>query len=251
MSEADDLARGFGRVAEEYDLWRPGYPAAAIDWIAGKVDGRRAVEIGAGTGKATVELLRAGFTVTALEPDPAMAAVGEARVPGAEWVVASAESWSIGANSFDLLCGAQSWHWVPETTDGRMAESVVAGGAIVWMWNHPHLDTEIGLLGDLYARYMPEHQQSRRVANHRRDTEYWRDRLARVTRSVEVFEVPWARWLTAQEYVALIGTYSDHIALPHDDRTALQEAIRHRLLAQGDSIELSYVTRVYLGTIVA
>ena len=247
MTEPVDLARSFGRVAEEYDRWRPGYPVEAIDWIAGEVVGRRAVEIGAGTGKATVEFQRAGFAVTAVEPDPAMVAVGSARVPGAEWIVASAESWAGSPGAVDLIYGAQSWHWVPEAADARLAEALGDSGSMAWLWNHPDMASEIDLFGDLYARYMPEHGESRRVANHRRDTSYWRERLARIASDVKVFEMPWERTMRASEYTALIGTYSDHLALDPEDRSGLQEAIRHRLMAQGGSITLSYLTRVYLG----
>lgn len=248
MSEGVDLATSFGQVAQEYHRWRPGYPVAAIEWVAGQVEGRRALEIGAGTGKATIELLRAGFTVTAVEPDPAMVTVGRSRVPGAEWVVMAAERWSGDEGAFDLVFGAQSWHWVPENTDAPLAAALTAGGAMAWMWNHPDMGQEQDLFGDLYAHYMPEHHESLRVANHRRDGDYWRDRMARLTARVAVFELAWARSLTADEYVALVGTYSDHIALPPHDRTSLQEAIRSRLMKSGGPIEMSYLTRVYLGT---
>ena len=247
MTEPVDLARSFGRVAEEYDRWRPGYPVEVIAWIAGEVEGRRAVEIGAGTGKATVEFQRAGFAVTAVEPDPAMVAVGRARVPGAEWIVASAESWEASPGTVDLIYGAQSWHWVPEAADARLAGALADGGSMAWLWNHPDISSEIDLFGDLYARYMPEHGESRRVANHRRDTSYWRERLARIAADVKVFEMPWERTMRASEYTSLIGTYSDHLALAPEDRSGLLEAILHRLMDQGGSITLSYLTRVYLG----
>jgi trans-aconitate methyltransferase len=247
VTEPADLARSFGRVAEEYDRWRPGYPSEAVAWIAGEVAGRTAVEIGAGTGKATVEFLRMGFTVTAVEPDAAMAAVGEARVPGADWVVASAETWPGAESPVDLIYGAQSWHWVPEQEDARLAASLAADGAMAWMWNHPHLGPEEELFGDVYARYMPDHGESRRVALHRRDTSYWQGRMAGVAPDVQVFELPWERRLSADDYVALIATYSDHITLPPEDRAGLQAAIRDRLMGHGGVIELSYLTRVYLG----
>jgi ubiquinone/menaquinone biosynthesis C-methylase UbiE len=52
-------AQTFGQVAEEYDRWRPGYPDAAIDWLAPSAPARMA-DVGAGTGKLTSLLLGCG-----------------------------------------------------------------------------------------------------------------------------------------------------------------------------------------------
>ena len=94
---------------------------------------------------------------------------------------------------------------------------------------------------------MPDSEEGVRIANHRRDPSYWRERLELVVSDVEILEVPWERTLTADDYVSLIGTYSDHIALAHDDRLQLQQAIRQRLDSYGGSITVEYLTRVYLG----
>lgn len=246
MSDGE-IGLTFGQVAEEYDRLRPGYPPEAVAWLSGRVGGRRALEIGAGTGKATVEFLRAGFMVTALEPDQAMAAVGRARVPGAEWIVAAAETWPVALGAFDLVYGAQSWHWVDEGSDARLAAALGADGAMAWIWNHPDLGLEKERFGDLYARFMPG-PTSRREANHRRDPNYWRDRMARVLPEVETYETTWARRMSAADYVDLIATYSDHIVLPPEDRMSLQDGIRRRLMDSGGAITLGYVTRVYLGS---
>ena len=247
MSGRAELSRSFGQVAEEYDRWRPSYPGEAVAWVADNVEGRRAAEIGAGTGKATVQFLRFGFSVTAVEPDRAMVEVGKARVPAAEWLVATAESWRPQPETFDLLYGAQSWHWVDERSDSELAQAIIPGGMMAWLWNHPSLHIETEVLGDIYARYMPESDESLRNANHRRQPAYWQERMERVMADVEVLEVPWERTLSAADYVSLTGTYSDHITLAPDDRRALQEAVRQRLELQGGSITLEYLTRVYLG----
>jgi len=62
----------FGEVAELYDAARPGY----ADALAGEVlayaglGGRAAVEVGAGTGKATVAFAAQGIPLLCVEPDP-------------------------------------------------------------------------------------------------------------------------------------------------------------------------------------
>ena len=76
-------ALSFGVVAEAYERFRPGYPAELVDIVltyAGQPV-RTALEIGAGTGKATRLFARRGITVTATEPDGAMLAELRKHVP--------------------------------------------------------------------------------------------------------------------------------------------------------------------------
>ncbi|WP_236718230.1 class I SAM-dependent methyltransferase [Actinoplanes sp. TFC3] len=65
-----DRATSFGAVAADYERFRPGYPAAVADLVAAYA-GRpiaTALEIGAGTGKATRLFAARGITVTATDP---------------------------------------------------------------------------------------------------------------------------------------------------------------------------------------
>ena len=72
----------FGSVAEQYDRHRPGYPPELVDEVLTYADahaGDRALEVGAGTGRATLIFAQRGLKVTALEPDVDMAAVASKR----------------------------------------------------------------------------------------------------------------------------------------------------------------------------
>src|SRR6476659_5401754 len=70
-----ERARSFGAVAAAYARYRPGYPAAALDWALAPAPGGEVLDLGAGTGKVTEALLRRpGVRVTAVDPDPAMLA---------------------------------------------------------------------------------------------------------------------------------------------------------------------------------
>lgn len=86
----DGQRLAFGRVAELYDRARPSYPPAVIDAVvefAGLTSPARIVEVGAGTGKATVLLAERGLGVLALEPSHEMAQVARAncrRYPAVE-----------------------------------------------------------------------------------------------------------------------------------------------------------------------
>jgi len=78
-----DRGLSFGAVAAAYERFRPGYPAEVADRVLAYA--RRpigtALEIGAGTGKATRAFAGRGMTITATEPDAAMLAELRKRVP--------------------------------------------------------------------------------------------------------------------------------------------------------------------------
>ena len=106
-------ALSFGEVAARYERFRPGYSEALVDAVlhyAGRPV-RSALEIGAGTGKATRAFAARGIEVTATDPDGAM--LGELRrhVPdGVVTVRASLENLQVPGR-FDLVFAAASLHW--------------------------------------------------------------------------------------------------------------------------------------------
>ncbi|QIG39687.1 class I SAM-dependent methyltransferase [Microbacterium sp. 4R-513] len=105
----------FDAIADDYSAARPPYPPELWARVrdTGLVGpGRRALDLGAGTGQATGPLLAMGPDVTAVEPGHRLAALLRARHPGAEVVVARAEDLTPADASFDLAVAATSIHWM-------------------------------------------------------------------------------------------------------------------------------------------
>jgi len=103
----------FGEIADQYEAARPSYPDAVFDTIIEYGDlhaGDRALEIGAGTGKATDRFVERGISVYALEPSEEMARVLSTK--GLTVEVISFETWPLQAGVFRLAFAAQAWHWV-------------------------------------------------------------------------------------------------------------------------------------------
>jgi len=79
VASIDEASRtSFDRNAELYDAARPSYPEALVDEVvaaSGIPAGGRILEIGAGTGKATVPFARRGYAVVALEPGANLATI--------------------------------------------------------------------------------------------------------------------------------------------------------------------------------
>ncbi|MCW2814931.1 MAG: SAM-dependent methyltransferase [Nocardioides sp.] len=135
MSDVD-RALSFGSDAATYHRYRPGYPDVVADLAIAHADGpvTRALEIGAGTGKATVLFARRGLDVVAVEPDAGMRAVLTEQVAGlgVRVVGASLETLDLAeVGPVDLLYAAAAFHWTdPATRWARAAAALRPGGAL-------------------------------------------------------------------------------------------------------------------------
>ncbi|WP_431878900.1 class I SAM-dependent methyltransferase [Micromonospora marina] len=106
-------ALSFGAAARAYERFRPGYPEELADLVlayAGRPV-RTALEIGAGTGKATRLFARRGIAVTATDPDPAMLAELRRHVPADVRVRQAAFEQLRADERHDLVYAAAALHW--------------------------------------------------------------------------------------------------------------------------------------------
>ena len=132
----DDRRRlSFGGVAELYDRSRPSYPPALVDAVlefAGAGEGDRALEVGAGTGKATVLFAERGLHVVAIEPSADMAEIARRNTAAYENVTieeAEFERWRPDGREFRVLFSGQAWHWVaPDIRYERARAALETGG---------------------------------------------------------------------------------------------------------------------------
>jgi ubiquinone/menaquinone biosynthesis C-methylase UbiE len=128
-------ARSFGPVADAYDRGRPTYPADAVAWLVGR---QRAtvLELGAGTGKLTAQLVAQGHDVHATDPDDAMLDILRERVPQARVSNTSAEEIPLGDRSVDVVVAAQAFHWFDhERALPEIARVLRPGGHLALVWN--------------------------------------------------------------------------------------------------------------------
>ncbi|MFF0345559.1 class I SAM-dependent methyltransferase [Kribbella sp. NPDC004875] len=118
-------------MAEAYERFRPGYPVELLELVTGYAGTpvATALEIGAGTGKATRLFARGGIAVTATEPDGAMLAELRKRLPANVTPVQSAFEDLPLDSSYDLVYSAAALHWTnPAGRWERMARLVRPGG---------------------------------------------------------------------------------------------------------------------------
>jgi SAM-dependent methyltransferase len=135
-------ALSFGSVASAYETFRPGYPDALVDEVVAYAGQpiRTALEIGAGTGKATRVFAGRGIAVTATDPDAAMLAELRRHVPATvEVVQASFEDLPLD-RTYDLVFAAAALHWTDPTDRwSRVAAMLEPGGVFASFGGQMHL----------------------------------------------------------------------------------------------------------------
>lgn len=127
----------FDAAALDYDRYRPRYPDALFDDLTALVSGSgaSAIEIGAGTGIATVPLVERGLRVLAIEPGKAMAEILAAKLQERiELVVGRFEDW-VPDRHAALVVAFNAWHWVdPAIAVDRVAHLLQRGGVLCLVW---------------------------------------------------------------------------------------------------------------------
>jgi ubiquinone/menaquinone biosynthesis C-methylase UbiE len=126
----------FDGVADVYERSRPGYAAEAVAWIAERLPFRRVLDLGAGTGKLTRQLVPFAAEVVAVEPGDEMRRVLQEVVPGVEALFGTAEDIPLPDASVDAITVAQAFHWFE--VDEALAEMhrvLRPGGGYAIVWN--------------------------------------------------------------------------------------------------------------------
>ena len=241
----------FDRVAADYEAVRPSYPTALVDDVVAlaRLARRAPLEVGSGTGQATRLFAGRGFAITAVEAGAAMAAATRAAVPEARVVPARFEALTL-PRVFSLVYSATAWHWIdPAVGFSRAHDALVEGGALALFWNeHVRGDDDVGFFDatqDLYeAAGMA---RTRLAARARGRRSHVRHRRQRPFTAVERRRYPWHADYDARSYARLIGTYSDHLALPDDARARLLDGMTALIDGRfGGRIRQHYSTDLYV-----
>jgi SAM-dependent methyltransferase len=249
----------FGEVAELYDRVRPGYPPSLVDHVLASVEltaGDPVLEVGAGTGKATVAFGARGLAVHALEPDAEMAALARRNcaLPGMEVVVTTSgfEDWVPDRRDYELVMSAQAWHWVRPGERIEKAYDVIAPrGALALFWNRPDWpDTPLRrAIDEVYDLVAPDlgartPGRSPQDAGRRACT----DELAACEQfaAIEYSEHPWTATYDTASYLELLSTQSDHRMLDPDRRRRLLDGVAAVIDAAGGSIAVAYAADLYV-----
>lgn len=239
MPVIQGLGWTFDTVAQTYEKLRPGYTKELYDTLFSYqplCTGSKAVEVGIGGGQATKPVLDTGCNVLAVEPGENFCRLCQEKFGEyKDFSVLNGkfEETRLEEEAYDLVYSASAFHWVPEEAGYRKVfDCLKKGGAFARFANHPYKDkSRPGMheaLQEVYSVYMPgslvpdEYSQEQAKARAEIAAKYGFE-------DIQYYLFHRTRDFTAAEYVQLLGTYSDHIAIEEETRgrffTEIEQAI--------------------------
>lgn len=202
----------FGLVAETYHQLRPPTPSTAIDWLTEGAAGSTVVELGAGNGLLTEQLIARGLRVHAVEPDSRMRAALAQRCPGASVLDGSAERIPYPDGSVRAVLAGSAWHWFdPVGATTEIARVLRVGGTLGVAWNlRDDAEPWVVRLDDIMGR-------RRRPGRDAGD--FAVPPGAPFTTPTE-FVLSWTWPISRTELIESMNTYSFVLSMPEDERQA-------------------------------
>jgi SAM-dependent methyltransferase len=238
-------SRSFGDVASSYERFRPGPPSEVIEWML-PAGASTVVDLGAGTGAMTKDLVGRIDHVIAIEPDDRMRRVLAENLPGVRAVKGVGESIPLGDACADAVLASSSWHWMDaDLALCEAARVLVPSGTLAAVWTGPDPDGPFvvqaqallsemssGDVGsdengsaepDLGATVVDSENRVEPVLRIPDDSPF-----AQPERHVSTWDVA----LTADELIGLLGTFSWIITMTDDRRAHVIDEAR-RVLRDG------------------
>ena len=260
MASADFAKRlgrsAFGADAENYDQARPPYPDRVFEVLretCGLGPGVRTFEVGAGTGLATRELLRAGAApLVAIEPDARLTAYLRMRSPEPSLQIVNQpfEAVELSAD-FDLGTSATAFHWLGQKRAlAKVASALRPGGSWAMWWNvfgdpdrsDPFHDATQDLLAGMAShkhdrRYPFALDSGGRIGDLRRNGSFDAN---------EFLNLKWTLVLNPAQVRALYASYSQFSILEADERTRLLDSLEDIATTEfGGRVERNMCTPIY------
>jgi len=223
----------FDVFAETYHSVRPRYPAqlyADIKELCGLDSASRLLEIGAGSGIATVELAKLGGKIVAIEPGSHLAAIARKQTEGlqnVEILEGTFESFE-SSDRFDAILAFTAYHWIDEGIKHRKVLGLLDdAGSLVLVWNSFFLsDSAVTAeVNKAYSEYLPDvYPDESSVAEvnegvlaklHRREQEVVQNSL--------LYTVALRKYYTvynynAETYPKLLNTFPKVVEVPEEQR---------------------------------
>jgi SAM-dependent methyltransferase len=248
----------FDQIATLYERARPNYPEQLFDdlFVLGDLGpGARVVEIGCGTGQASRPLARRGCRLACVELGESLADIARhnlAEFPQVDVTTASFETWQPPGVEFDMVFAASAWHWLAPSTRYGKAASLLKPGGLLALVTGGHafpkdfdpfftvIQSCYDAIGEGYGKRPPPAPEE--IPDERQAIEG-----SGLFEHVLVRRYLWAVDYSADSYIDLLNTYSDHIAMSKSKRDRLYGGIRQRFRArQGGKVRKHYQSILHI-----
>lgn len=251
-----DLKIKFDEDVDNYDKMRPTYVKELYDNVIqfSNLNGSKtALEIGIGTGQATMPFLQTGCRLEAVELGENMAEFVKHKFSDYQnfnVINAGFEEVKLNPDSYDLIYSATAFHWIPQEIGYPKALDLLKnGGTLALFWNHPSMgDNELYTkMQEVYSKYRP----GVKATVHK----FSEDKCLEIAKTIQKYgfaDVEYKvyhakRILDAQQYVSLLNTYSDHRAMQSESRSLLEGGLTDVINQYGGKIEIQDTIDLYLG----
>ncbi|MBK1813227.1 methyltransferase domain-containing protein [Clostridium sp. YIM B02505] len=273
-----DLRLTFNEVASEYDRMRPLYAEELFEDVIKYTDldsSKNALEIGIGTGQATLPFLKSGCKVTAIELGSKMAAFTKEKFSEFEnfnVINDDFESIVLENNSYDLIYSASAFQWInPQIGYPKVLELLKSGGAFAKFSHSLYQEEEFAAVASamdkVYDKYRNDFYTDPRISLDKVHEGYKKVLTSMNPPSPHNKErsLEHANWIKqygfsdviykcyhqtltydSESYVSLISTYCDQIALPENTRKQFAKEIKEAIDSNGGKFGLSDTIDLYL-----
>lgn len=246
----------FDMDPEKYHTYRPSYPAQLYDdliLLSGIKNDGKIVEVGCGTGIATLPLAKKGYGITAIEIGQNLVEFASKLLKNyenAKVVNESFENWNSKDEKYDLLISASAFHWIDQKTKYiKTAQILKDTGSIGLFWDlHDNVDTNLSNeIDELYKKYAPQlHDEEHEESLEEKIREY----KTEIENSGLFGEVIVKRYVmdiqySGEEYVNLLDTYSHHFVLEDSIKSILYSEIKNLISKNNDVITRTYYPTLF------
>ena len=243
----------FDTAAATYDKFRPGYVPEMYKQIFDYSpigSDSQVLEVGIGAGQATLPVLQTGCQLTAVEYGARFSELCREKFkefPKFSVITGKFEETPLEKDTYDLAFSATAFHWVPEEIGYPKVYAILkSGGVFARFANRPFRDKGNPALSQEIDRiygeyYYPFH--NRKQETPREFSKEDAKKLADLAEKYGFTDIQYAvfhrvRTFTAKEYVALLGTYSDHIAIDEPIRSAFFAKIEEAIERHGGAMNI-------------
>lgn len=241
------LRHTFNNDAELYHRIRPHYPSALFESLIATTKlpkKARLLEIGPGTGQATEPLAKGGYDITAIELGVGLANVARRvlkKYPNVKIMTGSFEDTDLRAETFDLVFAATAFHWIKSEIRFIKSHRLLKTDGHLAIIHTEHVSDEAGdefffASQPIYKKYTPNIEDGFRLQ--RNDDVKPSVIDEKLFKTILFTKFPVVTRYTANEYVQLLSTFSDTIALSSDKRSKFLAGIASIINTKfGGSIE--------------
>jgi len=163
-SERQRAAQGFNEMVDTYDN-KPDYPEEPVKIIMSKANltaDSKLLEIGSGTGRATMQFADFGFKIVCIEPGIKMIDKAKTKLKGKniEFIASRFEDYLAPLEYFDAVISAQAFHWISQPLGYEIcSKTLKKGGYLAPFWyielfGDSDLDRELWAIIEKYNAYV-------------------------------------------------------------------------------------------------